>query len=113
MNQQPDASNTGTSNTIKVELNETESRYDIMVGGQLAGFTEFRETDTEIAFTHTETFDEFAGQGLGRELVAGALSDAVTHGKTLVPYCPFVAKYIRRHPETAPDVRWPDSPRLS
>jgi predicted GNAT family acetyltransferase len=112
MNQQPDATNTETSN-ILVELNEAENRYDIKVDGQLAGFTEYRETDTELAFTHTETFKEFAGQGLGRDLVAGALADAVTHGKTIVPYCPFVAKYIRRNPESAPDVRWPDSPRLS
>lgn len=113
MNQQPGASNTGTSSTIKVELNETESRYDITVEGKLAGFTEFRESDTEIAFIHTKTFDEFAGQGLGVELVAGALADAVTQGKTLVPYCPFVAKYLRKHPEAAPDVRWPNSPRLN
>lgn len=112
MNQQPNASDIGTSN-IKVELNEAENRYDIIVDGQLAGFTEYRETDAEIAFTHTETLEQFAGQGVGRDLVAGALADAVTHGKTLVPYCPFVAKYIRHNPESAPDVRWPNSPRLN
>ncbi|WP_026534859.1 GNAT family N-acetyltransferase [Arthrobacter sp. H14] len=109
MNQQPEAAT--TDNTF-VELNENESRYEIRVGGRYAGFAEYRESSSEIAFTHTETFEEFAGQGLGSTLVAGALSDAATRGKTLVPYCPFVAKYIRHNPEAAPDVRWPDSPRM-
>jgi predicted GNAT family acetyltransferase len=38
---------------------------------------------------------------LGSLLLAGALDDLRARGLKLVPLCPFVASYIRRHPEQA------------
>lgn len=109
MNQQPDAI---TGENILVELNEADNRYEIKYDGRFAGYAEYRESPSEIAFTHTETLEEFSGMGLGKSLVAGALADAATRDRTIVPYCPFVAKYIKHNPEAAPNIRWPDSPRM-
>jgi predicted GNAT family acetyltransferase len=40
-------------------------------------------------------------RGLGSALVAGALDDARARGLRVVPICPFVDAYIRRHPDYA------------
>jgi predicted GNAT family acetyltransferase len=41
------------------------------------------------------------GSGVGSALVAGALDDIRSRGLRVVPLCPFVAAFIRRHSEYA------------
>lgn len=41
------------------------------------------------------------GQGLGERLVAAALESLRGRGRKLVPLCPFVRAYLRRHPDQA------------
>ena len=43
----------------------------------------------------------YEGQGLGAVLVKGALADVRASGRRAVPVCPFVAAYVKRHPEEA------------
>ena len=50
---------------------------------------------------HTEVSPSLEGQGLGARLVAGALDDIRARGLRVVPICPFVRTYIRRHPDYA------------
>ena len=61
---------------------------------------------------HTEVLPSFEGKGLGARLVAGALDDIRARGLRVVPFCPFVRAYIRRHPDYADlvvrDVKVPD-----
>jgi predicted GNAT family acetyltransferase len=38
---------------------------------------------------------------VGSQLVRGALDDLRARGLRVVPLCPFVAAYLRRHPEDA------------
>ena len=52
-----------------------------------------------VFLVHTEVDPAFAGQGLGERLVAGALEDLRACGLKLVPQCPFVRAYLRRHPD--------------
>ena len=40
-------------------------------------------------------------RGLGTALVTGALDDARARGLRVVPLCPFVDAFMRRHPEYA------------
>jgi predicted GNAT family acetyltransferase len=49
--------------------------------------------------THTQVPFELQGKGVGSQLVRGALDLAGERGLELVPLCPFVAGYIRRHHE--------------
>jgi predicted GNAT family acetyltransferase len=39
------------------------------------------------------------GKGFGQQLVAFALADARETGAKVTPTCPFIAKYIERHPD--------------
>ncbi|MET9111175.1 GNAT family N-acetyltransferase [Streptomyces zhihengii] len=85
--------------TTSTRDNPTENRYEIHDGDRLAGFSVYRINGRRIAFTHTETFADFAGRGLARQLVTGALEDVRRRGLDVLPFCPYVRKVIARHPE--------------
>lgn len=78
-----------------------EQRYEIHVDGILAGFTEAKEDGDVVVFPHTEIFDQFEGQGLASELVTGALDDVRVRGKKIVARCPYVARFVQKHPDYA------------
>jgi predicted GNAT family acetyltransferase len=75
------------------------SRFEIRVGDEVAGFTEYRRRPGLIAFIHTLTDPRFEGQGLASDLVRTALSQARADGLSVLPFCPFVRAYIARHTE--------------
>lgn len=60
---------------------------------------EYIRTKDKIYLTHTEVPVALEGQGIGTELVKQALQDVKDKDLTLVPLCPFVAHYIKEHPE--------------
>lgn len=86
---------------MSTEVSKKDDRYVISVDGQQAGFALFLDRDGRRIFHHTEIGDDFGGQGLGKELAAGALGAAAEEGMTVVPVCPFIAGYLERHPELA------------
>ena len=74
-----------------------QSRFEIRVGGELAGFTEYRRRPPLIAFTHTLIDPRFEGQGLAHRLAEIALSEARSAGLAVLPFCPFVRSFIAGH----------------
>ena len=74
-------------------------RFEILVDGEVAGFTRYQPEGDAVAFTHTEVLDAYAGQGLASRLVGAALAQMTVRGAAVLPYCPFVKTYLRRHPE--------------
>jgi hypothetical protein len=50
---------------------------------------------------HTEVEEAVEGTGVGSQLVREALDDFRARGLGVVPVCPFVSAYLRRHPEYA------------
>ena len=75
------------------------NRYEIREGGTVLGFAEYSRADREIAFLHTEVGSEYAGRGLAGQLIEFALDDARTRQDSVLPYCPFVNAYIKKHAE--------------
>ncbi|MFD1047122.1 GNAT family N-acetyltransferase [Kibdelosporangium lantanae] len=93
---------------ISVVQNENANRYEVRVDGKVAGFTEYVVEGDDYVFVHTEVDDAYAGQGLATRLATGALDDVVANGRTIVPVCPFIAKFVLRHKDTyEPHVKWP------
>ncbi|MGW5665858.1 GNAT family N-acetyltransferase [Streptomyces sp. NPDC003758] len=100
-----------------VERIDAKNRYEILVDGTRAGLTAYRDRGDQRVFYHTEVDDAFAGQGLASQLVQQALTDVRASGKRIVPVCPYVAKFLKKHEEFAditdtvtPDVlRWLDT----
>ena len=84
---------------VVVSDNPAELRYELHVDGELVGEIRYRRRHDAIVLVHTEVDPGREGEGLATELVHGALDDIRTRGLRVVPYCPFVAAYIRRHPE--------------
>lgn len=95
---------------ITVTRNDEASRYEIHQDGTLAGFAAFDHRPEVIRFIHTEVSEEFAGQGLASQLVSAALTDVAERGEVVVPLCPYVAAYLKKHPDTPVEVRWPSPP---
>jgi redox-sensitive bicupin YhaK (pirin superfamily)/predicted GNAT family acetyltransferase len=94
-----------------VELADDRHRYEILVDGRTAGFTEFRDRDAQRVFFHTQIDEAFAGQGLASVLVREALGDVRASGKRAVPVCPYVAKFLEKHGEFT-DITDPVTPEI-
>jgi predicted GNAT family acetyltransferase len=89
---------------VVVRDNAAERRFETTVEGHTA-YIDYRLADGAIVFQHTEVPAPLEGRGVGAALVRGALEAAQAKGLAVVPVCPFVSAYIRRHPEYAPLVR--------
>ena len=91
-----------------VTRDDDDHRYEIRLGGVLAGFAEF-EVDRRgrLRFVHTEIDPAFEGRGLGSTLVREAMTDVARRGETVVPVCPFVASFLTRNDVPGLDVAWP------
>ncbi len=87
--------------TTTVQDAPQRSRFEIEVDGELAGFLDYRKDGDEYALPHTRIYTQFEGQGLGGELVRGALEEISQRGGSVLPYCPFVPRVIRDNPEFA------------
>ena len=73
-------------------------RFEIEVDG-LKPRIEYILAKNTIYLTHNEVPAKLEGQGIGTYLVKSVLEDIKKRGLTLVPLCPFVAMFIKRHPE--------------
>jgi uncharacterized protein len=86
--------------TITTILNNTaEQRYELCQNGMLAGYAEYKLQPGAITLTHTEVLKEFEGQGVASKLATAVLDDARKRALKVVPECPFMAGYIRKHAE--------------
>ncbi len=85
--------------TTDVQDNAAESRFEIHVDGQLAGYVDYRRHGDEYALPHTRVLPQFGGRGIGGQLITGTLDQIASRGGTVLPFCPFVPKVIRDHPE--------------
>ena len=82
-----------------VRDNPAELRYEILAGEELLGIIRYVKEPGAVVLVHTEIEPEAEGRGVGSRLVAGALADIRSRGLKLVPVCPFVLSYLKRHPE--------------
>ena len=86
----------------EVVLNEDKHRFEIRVDGQLAGFTRFHISNGVAIFDHTEVKGDYTGRGLAGHVVREALDNIRARGRIRVrPVCPYVQRFIRRHPDYA------------
>jgi predicted GNAT family acetyltransferase len=76
-------------------------RYEAQLDGRVVGVSEYRRAGDRVVFLHTEVDPELEGRGVGSRLAAGALDDVRSKGLRVTPRCPFIASFIRRHPEYA------------
>jgi uncharacterized protein len=78
-----------------------QNHYELRLDDRLIGLLAYRRRPGRIALTHTEVEPACSGRGFGSRLVETALGEARKAGLQVLPLCPFVARYIDRHPEYA------------
>jgi len=83
---------------LSVAINEQTHRFEASLEGETA-FTEYVLHNGALVLPHTVVPAAFEGRGVGSALAKAALGYARDHGLTVKPVCPFIAGYIRKHPE--------------
>ena len=86
---------------LEVVDNPDQDRFEIRADGEIAGFIGYSLRDSQIEFLHTETDGRFRGQGVAARLVQSSLDSVRERHLAVLPYCPFVNRWIAEHPEYA------------
>jgi uncharacterized protein len=85
-------------NDISVTNNEKQMQFEVHADGEVASL-EYRFYKNDIALMHTVVPDRLGGKGIASVLSHHALEWAKEHEKKVMVYCPFVAAYLKKHPE--------------
>jgi uncharacterized protein len=83
---------------LNIENNEAEERFEVNVQGQVS-FVSYQRSPGRIVYVHTEVPQNLTGNRIGSRLANTALEYARLQHLSVVPVCPFVAAYIRKHTE--------------
>lgn len=88
----------GMTTDAPVRDDPGRSRYELDTpdGPAIASYE--RDGD-RLVLTHTIVPPQQEGRGVASRLIAGVLADVRRRELMIVPVCPFVSAYVRRHPE--------------
>lgn len=78
--------------------NTDKKQFELEADGHIARI-EYIIMANKILLTHTEVPAELEGKGIGSKIVKLAFEEIEKRGLKLIPLCPFVAKYLTKHPE--------------
>lgn len=78
--------------------NELAKQYEFHID-EFIPKIEYIKSNDKIFLTHTEVPRQLEGKGIASSLVLNVLEDIQQKKLRLVPLCPFVIMYLRRHPE--------------
>jgi uncharacterized protein len=83
---------------LTVIHNQADRRFELVVHG-LRALLIYRRFGERIVFDHTEVPQVLEGKGLAAKLAQVALDFARSNHLGVVPLCPYVSSFIRKHPE--------------
>ena len=78
--------------------NTERKRYEYHLDSGIA-LVEYIKTQNKIYLTHTEVPSKYSGQGIASALDKDVLGEVEKTSLKLVPLCPYVAAFIKRHQE--------------
>jgi uncharacterized protein len=84
----------------EVVNNEGAGRFEVAVEGH-TGSLKYAKSGHRINLLHTEVPPELGGRGIGGMLAQAALEHAARAHLQVTATCPFVKKYLERHPQYA------------
>ena len=100
--------------TVTIRNNSQRSRFEVLDADTVIGQAAYVDdvgADQRI-FYHTAINEEYGGRGLAGVLAAQALDETVAAGLTIVPVCPYIKKYLRKHPVYAANLLAPTPAHL-
>jgi predicted GNAT family acetyltransferase len=84
---------------LTVRDNPAASQYEVFDGDRRRGLVQYRRAPDRISFIHTEIEPEAQGRGVASTLIGFALAEAAEAGLAVLPFCPFVRRYIAERSE--------------
>lgn len=81
---------------VRVMHDQAAHRFEAEVNGGTA-FVSYELRGGDVVFTHTEVPVQSRGEGIADDLARTALGWAHERGLNVIPECPFIAAYVRRH----------------
>ena len=78
--------------------NEVAKQFEMEVDGYTAVIV-YKEHHFTITLLHTEVPPELEGKGAATAIIEKTLGYLEKNHLRLIPVCPFVLAYIKRHPE--------------
>ncbi|AOM78802.1 GNAT family N-acetyltransferase [Pedobacter steynii] len=78
--------------------NTEDKRFELKIGDYIT-FIDYKEHDKKIWLIHTEAPAELQGKGAATAVIEKTLAYIEENGYTLIPICPLVAAYLKRHPD--------------
>jgi len=78
--------------------NESSSRFETQINGHTAILT-YRRLGKSIVLDHTEVPPALEGRGIASKLAGAALEFARAQHLEVVPLCPYISTYLKKHPE--------------
>jgi len=85
-------------NDLDVTHDEQAHRFELHVDGLLALLT-YRRFPDKIILDHTEVPHPLEGKGLAAKLARFALDFARHQHLRVVPLCPYISSFLRKHTE--------------
>lgn len=90
-----------TSSDVETSRDESRSRYEGRVDGEVVTVLDFVRDGGVLVLTHTGTDPAQRGRGLASAVTEAALHDVRRRGEKVRPSCPFAADFLDQHPEFA------------
>ncbi|GAA1772209.1 GNAT family N-acetyltransferase [Kocuria aegyptia] len=91
------------TSAVTVRNHPDRQRYELLDGETVIGAADwvpFEGADgPQRIFYHTTVDDAYGGQGLASVLARRALDDTVGAGLVVVPVCPYIKTWLRKHPD--------------
>lgn len=79
-------------------VHDTDAQQFRVGDGEGAAVLQYGRTDKQIRFLHTLVPEAFRGQGVAQKLAHAGIEHAKAEQLRVVPICPFVQSYLKKHP---------------
>ncbi|MCF8367953.1 MAG: N-acetyltransferase [Bacteroidales bacterium] len=84
--------------TSQITNNKKEKRFELKINNHLAIII-YEIKNNKIYLVSTEVTESLSGQGIGSKLVKQSLDLIQDMDLKVVPVCPFIQTWFKRHPE--------------
>jgi predicted GNAT family acetyltransferase len=85
----------------KVEENIQERRFELPIDDKIFAAAYYRIDNGRVVLIHTEVPAEFWGQGIASRLAQGTFELLRKTGRKAILKCPFMSRFLIKHPEYA------------
>ncbi|MVA77092.1 GNAT family N-acetyltransferase [Auraticoccus sp. F435] len=87
--------------SLTFEHDTPGQRFRALDEGTEVGVVDYHLDGTVATITHTGTAPQRRGEGIAGRLTTAVLEEMGSRGWSVVPQCPYTARFIQDHPEYA------------